>query len=303
MATQRYLRYQLAHPEANVETIHYIDLAKDLSLVNQRLYRSGKDYYIASAKIASSNTGVGYVEMNTIPCTSRLKAAWKKARSLWNRMNNLSLKNAGLTRKALPRWHDFKVPMSANISTLTPVDGGKTPYPVGSGEEWQYSQFVSPTQTDDSDVVDEFNCHMLGGHVIAGTNMQSASIAHGFEETQLQSTTIGEPLLHPQFDTSWMSNLLERGETSDDILTNIDQHNDVAPYHPTDIVGGSTMPEPHTVNMGVISNENPITTFGGCCVPFGLLQFRTMSDTAADQFTLIITLKEGKYKGIKALEV
>ena len=51
--TQRYLYYDLAHTGTE-EDFHYIDLARDLSAVNARLYRQGMMYGIQSFSIHDS---------------------------------------------------------------------------------------------------------------------------------------------------------------------------------------------------------------------------------------------------------
>ena len=53
----RYLRYEMTTSGTpDTETSHFIDLARDLSRVNRRLYRAGRDYHVKKVTIVSSNT-------------------------------------------------------------------------------------------------------------------------------------------------------------------------------------------------------------------------------------------------------
>jgi hypothetical protein len=72
----RYLRYQLVNSaNSGTETSHYIDLAKDLSAINRRLYRQGKVYQIANISITSRNTTGGLVSFSTAGDTWVTRAA------------------------------------------------------------------------------------------------------------------------------------------------------------------------------------------------------------------------------------
>jgi len=53
----RYLRYELTNSGTpDTETSHFIDLARDLSRCNRRLYRAGRDYHVKKVTVVSSNT-------------------------------------------------------------------------------------------------------------------------------------------------------------------------------------------------------------------------------------------------------
>lgn len=298
---QRYLRYSLDRGvgEANIPQNHFIDLAADLSYVNSRLYRQGREYFVKSIKVMSTNTPTGYVEVATLPCSWPVFAAYKKARGLWNKMNSKALADAGLTKKHIARWHDFKVYMQNDMrlsgALLKPVDSNENQGNYGGGEEWEYSKYVST----DGTLNDEFDVHMLGGHLGTEGSLISASIMHGFEETRIQPDE-DSPDLDPAFDTSWMSNLFDVQGAVDDVIANMDEFNDAPPYHPTQIVGASTLPQPLTVGWTSLNNTKSQGFIGGFCAPLGLLKITHMSSEDDDSIHIIVELQQGKYKGVRA---
>ena len=57
IVAERHLRYQLVNSATpNVETSHFIDLARDLSAINRRLYEQGRYYKVARVTVTSRNT-------------------------------------------------------------------------------------------------------------------------------------------------------------------------------------------------------------------------------------------------------
>ena len=158
----RYLRYELTNSGSpGTEVSHFIDLAKDLSVVNRRLYRQGRSYHIKKITIVSSNTpnGGNRISVSTVPYNWVSQMSWKRAFDTWNRMNKEASQN--LAGSISGTWADFKVYMSQDHRTgtvLRPKDNGGNTYDAG---EWVYSQMVTPDGTTSAD---SFELHMLGDH-------------------------------------------------------------------------------------------------------------------------------------------
>ena len=174
----RYLRYELQNSGTpGTETSHFIDLARDLSRVNRRLYRQGRDYHVKKISIVSSNTISGWtvadltsfpgitefqqnggrVTVSTIPDSWPARGAWNRGFNTYKLMNKEATHN--LTNDISATWADFKVYMSNEHRTgnaLTPIDNGGN---AVTGGEWTYSVFISPDGTTSSDT---FSIHMLG---------------------------------------------------------------------------------------------------------------------------------------------
>ena len=92
----RYLRYELTNSGSpGTETSHFIDLARDLSRVNRRLYRAGRDYHVKKITVISSNTIAGFttdppgkanagrISVSTAPDSWVARGAWHRAFKSW----------------------------------------------------------------------------------------------------------------------------------------------------------------------------------------------------------------------------
>ena len=142
----RYLRYEFTNSETpGTETSHYIDLSRDLGIVNRRLYRQGRDYHVKKISIVSSNTpnGSNRISVACAPNSWVVKAAHKRAFKVWQQMNKEA--SANLAGDIMGTWADFKVWLSNEMRAA-----GTTPYPLDNGgnagllDEWTYTQLVSP---------------------------------------------------------------------------------------------------------------------------------------------------------------
>ena len=162
----RYLRYELTNSGTpGTETSHYIDLARDLSAINRRLYRQGRAYHVKRISIVSSNTiaqgqpaqNAGRITFSAAHDTWVTRNAWKRGFESWNAMNKLAMDKLGDGVK--PTFHDFKVYLTNDHRTgtkLTPVDNGGNSLELG---EWEYVAYESPDGTTSAD---EFTAHLLG---------------------------------------------------------------------------------------------------------------------------------------------
>ena len=139
------LRYELTNSgDADTETSHFIDLARDLSIVNRRLYRSGRTYHVKRVTVISKNTpNLGSrVAACVIPHSWVSTEAWKRGLRVWNEMNAIASEN--LAGDVTSTWHDFKVAMSLDFQSATHArvkDNGSNLYDLG---EWIYSKMVTP---------------------------------------------------------------------------------------------------------------------------------------------------------------
>ncbi len=111
----RYLRYELTNSGTpGTETSHFIDLARDLSAINRRLYRQGRAYHVKRVSIVSSNTiaapgaSAGRVTVGVAPDSWTVRNAWRRGFNLWTRMNKDAMKSTGLNN-IQGKFADFKV--------------------------------------------------------------------------------------------------------------------------------------------------------------------------------------------------
>ncbi len=304
----RHLRYQMTTAGAGAEVSVFVDLAHDLSLVNRRLYRQGKHYFIKKITVTSRNTSNGLFSVSAAPTSWIVEAAWKKAFRLWNQMRkgHGGAPGSGLPRGVTPAtWADFKVYLSDDHRTGTvvhPMDNGGNTVSTASSE-WVYSKYQSP---DGGAGADEFVAHLLGADVGAAGAFTSVGIVDGYEHSRrtVQQDDSGSEI---STDT-WMVNLFDDGTTLDEIADDLKSDGDLPPYSINRYSGGSlNMPKPLVQQLKSMTQsfapagETPSITLGGVHAPCGLLEFELQSDTENDIFDVLIEVAAGDYKGVKAL--
>lgn len=304
----RHLRYQLTANQA--ETSHFIDLARDLSLVNRRLYRQGKHYFVKKITVTSRNSNNGLVSVSAAPTSWIVSAAWKKAFRLWNSMRegHGGAPGSGLPRGVTPaKWADFKVYLSTDHRSATmplPIDNGNNAV-ITNTSEWIYARFVSPDGTAGAD---EFEAHLLGPDVGSAGAFTSVGIVQGYKESR---RTVMQDTSGAEIDTdSWMINLFDDGTTLDEVADDLKEDGDLPPYDLDSYTGGaSNMPKPivqqmkSLVQSAALPNSAPSIVLGSVQAPCGLLEFELQSDSDSDTFDVLIEVAEGAYKGVKALDM
>lgn len=293
----RYLRYELTNSgDAGTETSHFIDLARDLSRVNRRLYRAGRDYHVKKVTIISSNTpnGGNRVSVSTAPDSWVSRGAWHRAFQAWKDMNKTA--TGQLSGNISGTWADFKIFLSADMAGATlpsPLDNGGTA--VGAALNWDVSTFVTPdgTTTDD-----EFYGTLLGDHVGAAGTRTSVGLIRSYGESRA-TVQVTDPAVPATASADPLVNLFDYGTTIDDVIDNLEDENDAPPYQQVTYPGGSTnMPKPLVVQDVTI--EDGRASMGGFSALMGHLEFEIKSALPSDVFSVLIELAPGKYRGIKA---
>ena len=307
----RYLRYELTNSgDAGTETSHFIDLARDLSRMNRRLYRAGKDYYVKKISIVSSNTiqglypgaapgsfsqqNAGRVSVATAPDSWVARGAWHRAFKAWKKMNKTA---TGQTSGDITgTWSDFKIFLSADMAGATlpsPLDNGGNA--VGAALNWDVSTFVTPdgTTTDD-----EFYGTLLGDHVGAAGARTSIGLIRSFGESRA-TVQLTDPAVPSVASSDPLVNLFDYGTTIDDVIDNLEDENDQPPYQQVTYPGGAgNTPKPLVVQDTTIVDGR--ATMGGFTALMGHLEFEIKSPIASDVYSVLIEVAPGNYRGIKA---
>jgi len=297
---QRVLRYHLNHTGVSEDT-HYIDLAKDLSRINRRLYRQGKCYGVLGASIHDATSDC-FLKICTAPNTWSVRNAWKKGFALWKKMRKEALQGAGVRSNVTATWADFKVyltnDMTTNADQGIPIDCDQNQ--VGSGE-WHYSTYVSPEGTAS---YDEFVIWLLGPNSGGTGTRAGVGLVEGYQNSRARVQS-DDPSVDPaEFELSWMTNLFDDGETVEEILEDIIDHGDAPPYDHNDMVGSAgNMVQPHVAGLTHVSLSAPMGYIGPFIAPCGLLQVDTRSGTDGNIIDLVIELAPGNYKGVDAVAV
>ena len=302
----RYLRYEVTNSGSpGTETSHFIDLARDISAINRRFYRQGRDYHVKRVTIVSSNTiangnvdpaqrvNAGRVSVATLPDTWMVRSAWKRGFDAWNQMNAQATK-MGPTIK--PTYHDFKIrgmgSYAQSPTYLVPKDNGGNALSMG---EWTYSDLVSPDGTTGAD---EMKMHMLGDHIGSAGSRTSISLLKSYAETRATVDENDPNLVINQDDP--LLNLLDHGTTHDEIIENLETYGEDPPYNVLDYTGETgNMPQPLVVQDTTLGVDGK-STVGGFNAICGLVEFETTSPIANDVYSILVELAPGKYRGIKA---
>ena len=302
----RYLRYELTNSATpGNETSHYIDLARDLSAVNRRLYRQGRDYHVKRVTIVSSNTPNGgdptginnRVSLATIPDSWVARNAWKRGFQTWTQMNKVATDQ--MSGDISGTWSDFKVHMTLDSRVaynsgqyLVPLDNGGNGVDFG---EWAHSIMVSPDGTTSAD---EFALHMLGGHSSSAAPYSSVGLIKSYAESRATVST-EDPSVPNVASDDPLVNVFDYGTTIDEVIDYIENQNDYPPYQ-QDIYPGETgnMPKPLVVqDTTLVDGKATVGGFNAIC---GAIEIETKSPVVSDVYSVLVELAPGKYRGIKA---
>jgi len=293
----RYLRYELANSgDAGTETSHFIDLARDLSRMNRRLYRAGRDYHVKKITVVSSNTpNLGNrVSVSTAPDSWVARNAWHRAFKAWKQMNKTA--TGQLSGNITGTWSDFKIFLSTDMAGATlpsPLDNGGGA--VAAALNWDVSTFVTPdgTTTDD-----EFFGTLLGDHVGAAGSRTSIGLIKSYGESRA-TVQVTDPAVPATASADPLVNLFDYGTTIDDVIDNLEDENDAPPYSQVQYAGGAAnTPKPLVVQDTCIQDGR--ATMGGFSALMGHLEFEIKSAIPSDVFSVLIELAPGKYRGIKS---
>ena len=290
------LRYELTNSNTpDTETSHYIDLARDLSRVNRRLYRQGRDYHVKRITIVSSNTpnGQNRVSFSTIDTGWVSQQAWKRGFMTWQEMNKTATQN--LSGDVSGTWEDFKVYLSNEMrggTILLPKDNGGNNYNAG---EWIYSEMVSPDGTTGAN---PFQLHMLGDHSGLAGAWNSVGLVKSYGESRptVQTTDPSVPLVAKDDP---LANVFDYGTTVDEVIGNLQDYNDAPPYSVVNYPGDeNNAPKPIVVQDTTIVDGK--STVGGFRARCGLIEIESKSPIGGDVYSVLVELAPGKYRGVKA---
>lgn len=292
----RYLRYELTNSGTpGTETSHYLDIARDLSLINRRLYRQGRDYHIKKISIVSSNTENfgNRISFATIPDTWVSRQAWKRGKDTWM----LMMKEADhqISGSITGTWSDFKVSISRDgqlATKLRPMDNGGNNYLL---QEWDYSTLVTPDGTTSAD---EFELHMLGGHFGAAGAWSSVGLIKSYGESRA-TVNDGDPNVPNQASSDPLVNVFDYGTAIDEVVDLMETENDSPPYSIADYPGDDNNgPKPLVVQDTTLVDGR--ATVGGFNALCGLIEIETKSSIPEDTFSVLVEIAPGNYRGVKA---
>lgn len=301
--------------------VRYVDSAQCLSMLNRKLSRQGRCYYIHSIiaqlpfKTADAGSGIAStLNIETIPDTWVAHKAWKKSFMLWNQMNKLVLADSPNVEG---KWHDYKVFFDAahyaggstdagpNLNLIPSVAQGTVAVHTG---EWNMSTFVLPEHevtpaTGLPIAADEFKGHMLGadvGSAAPGSSLNSGGIIEMYGDTRAHVQ--GEPAVPADLSTSWGTILSDSGSQEPELSDVIENANDEAPYDMVNYQGGAVNAEGGLYASKLITlpgNYPIVQSFNGFVAPLGLLKLTfTHNEDSNQAYNLWINYVPGNYNGV-----
>lgn len=304
----RHLRYQAQVVAGGSYSTYYIDLARDLSAVNRRLYRQGRDYHVKRVTIVSRNTiaarfelgGVpvqtdaGKVRISTVPNSWVARNAWNRGFNLWNKANKEAMKAVSSDIKGT--WSDFKVYMSNGHRTGTMLDTIDLSNASVQYGEWEYSVLVSPDGTTSAD---PFYLQWVGNHNGSAGAWNAVGLIKSYGESRA-TVNVGSPNVPSAISDDPLTNMFDDGTITDERLDQLETQNDIAPYSTYDYPGDEVnMPTESLVQVTTLGADGKATV-GGFSALGGLVRIDVLSDFNVDDFDVLVELAPGSYRGVAA---
>jgi len=309
--TERYLQYELTHNGENSTDSHFIDLAAGLSAVNKRFYRQGLYYYVKSISIVET-TADTKVQFGTAPDVWMIPQAWKLGFRNWSKMNSLAAQAIpGGDLAVAGKYHDFKIYLNDNHRTegdvTVPTNGPATMdgTPHFNPDKWDYAQLhtMHPEDSNANNADrDSFSVMLLGTHV-AGGGQEDQFTAIALTNSYLKQRSLidnsGEPYQFDDIGDDPLLRLFDVANQFDDVLDDLQDHNDLAPYDDN----GNYTDTILRAQCSVGPSSQKTAMLPGFCVPFGLLEVLTHSQNTTNgtnTVKVLIEMAPGPYHGVYA---
>jgi hypothetical protein len=238
-----------------------------------------------------------------------------KSYSLWKRQQDEALAESE-SQEAAGRFRDFKIFMEeghhvgANLLAPISVGPGRFPMIGAQGletgpevlppEEWGYTQIVIPNDAGVAGDTQEYLLHMVGGD----HNNPSASKGMITGYANSRSFPQSPDPVSPVVANSWMQQMFDVGETSDEVLSNAQFKNDELPYDQDAYPGGASN-FIELESQGYNNNQSTVGvntwSTGPFTAPCGLIRVDlrgfTIAEADGDYHLITIELVPGNHRG------
>lgn len=288
-----------------------VSISHSASRLNRRFYRQGLNWAVKNVSVttlAPTNPTLGSVAyVNTIPHTWTSANSWMKSYSLWKKQQDEALASTESVHTAA-RFRDFKISMEDGHTVgtdLSPVNMGPgrvvgpfpthvvTSGPVLASAEWEASQIVIPNDGAPG-VTNEYQVHMVGPDT--GT---SKGIIQGYADSRDRPHSPDPDA--PVISLSWMQEMFDVGDDSQQVTDNAQFHNNELPYDQDNYPGGDTnLVQLETQGFQLNQSSIGRNTFntGPFTAPCGLIRFDFSGQAETNELNIIcVELVPGKSRG------
>jgi hypothetical protein len=218
----------------------------------------------------------------------------------WKDQRSRALENA--PSSVTGRWADFKVYMSnqhRKENLILPVNSDLGVVPNG---EWEYSE-ISYIDAALGTEFDNQPLWMLGDHNQGGTGVDDGvGVCKSLQE--MLAIPPESPIVPDLSKSVIMSMNPATGDDNVEVLANIRDDNDLAPYNGAKVIGAestATLTDSFvTREVGWSSKGTASLPVMGFPVPLGLLEVRQDDQTIDNIIGIIVELVPGSYKGVHA---
>ncbi len=282
--------------------VTYLDLARDLSAINRRLYKQGMQYAVSHIDFEFNENAdaVPFTVMTAAVAgdTWVVHNAWKKGKAHWDAQQRRTRRLIGASAK--PTWEDFKVYLDDAHQTT-----GNLPVVAGDGNvvgqgEWEYSRLLYEI---DNNTVYEPLLHLIGGDV--STSHAGLILAYQQSRATVQAQ---DPDLPGEYSTNLYALMAaDQDAVADEVADNMEFSNDEPPYDQNDYPGNDTNCDAPWVVSSVRCNSIASGRIGSFVAQNGLVKLffggvaPDGSATPANTTYAYVHLAPGGYQGVAAI--
>ena len=297
------LNYDIDYSQVGVD--NYIDISRDLSNINRRLYRQGMQYAVGGITVSDDVGSTRNIELNvsTAGNTWIVHNAWKKGQALWMEMQKEVLAS---NPSVAGKWRDYKVLMTEEMAfsnTARALTGSMSTWQPG--QEWARSLYVVPQHDVDPTTglvkaAEEWYACLIGPDDPA---QKIFSLVKAYEESRATVQDIS-PNVPGTLPNSFYLKLQDDGSQDPELATIVIDENDQPPYalaypggEAFGVKGAMTR-----VGRGTLNANAPTLQMPGFTAECGFIYLNAKSATdVTGNVRVQIHLVPGEYKGVMAV--
>lgn len=262
------LEYSFSWAGTGTDGHKYVDIAKDLSILNRKLVRQNQKFCVAGITFVARGMNAAAQQaaefrISTAADNWVTKNALTKAKAAW--LDQRADARSATSPGAKATWEDFKVYLDEHMAggaVLTPVDADNASYLTG---EWDYSELI---YDDGAGTVNSPILHICGPHVGGTQN----GLIQSYSESRA-TVQNADPNLPAGASTSIYAKLKMVDAVLDDVIDDMEDHNDEPPYDKDDYPGGTNSGDGSQVQQTVVLSQMELSRRAGSFkAPAGLVK-------------------------------